>query len=164
MKRAHSVDVLNKTSGLAQPPRAGLSATPTFAQNFQTLLGRRKATEKVNEEELFAASLYDRIKGSYGESLAADFKSAFQLNMADKPRRERIGSAERAANETLAFFANSTKLSPEQIAALRDECFRAAQVDSHAGALWDSRGSAKDKTIAVVPFARAQRLIRERFS
>lgn len=164
MPRLRTTDFSHTLKGLAPRQPAARSTSPTFMQSFQSLLGKRSSTEKVNEEELFAATLYDRIKDGYGDSLAADFKTAFRLNMADKPRRERISSPERAANETLTFFANSTKLSREQVEALRSECFRAAQIDDKTDKLWDSEGSAQDRSIAVVSFGRAARLVRQRFS
>lgn len=164
MSRLRTTDFSHTLKGLAPRQPATRSTSPTFMQSFQSLLGKRSSTEKVNEEELFAATLYDRIKDGYGDSLAADFKTAFRLNMADKPKRERISSPERAANETLTFFANSTKLSQEEVEALRSECFRAAQIDDKTDKLWDSEGSAQDRSIAVVSFGRAARLVRRRFS
>jgi len=140
-------------------PRPSRSTEPTteFGKSLQALLGKRVQTSEVNEEELFAGAAYQLIKNRYGETVAGDFKSAFKLNLVDKPNTEKVSSDERAAKETLKFFVSSTLLTKEEAADIRQLATAAAQVDDK-DALWDSLGD----TRAVTSVSRGAGLVQKR--
>jgi hypothetical protein len=139
--------------------RAG-STRPTteFGRTLKDLLGKAAISGELNEEELFAATTYQLIANRFGEQTAKDFKSAFRLNMADKPKRERFASPERATNEALKFFVESTIMTQEEARGIKQLAFNAAQLDDNAGKLWDSWGN----TRAVTSFRRGQTLVQSR--
>lgn len=139
---------------------AEVRPTTEFGKTLQTLLGKISVKDGVNEEEFFAGAVYQLIKDNFGAEIAKDFKSTFKLNMADKPAKERVASAERATKESLKFFVNSTILSKEDADGIREAAFQAAQLDNNKKALWDSIG----KTKAVSSFSKVQTLGQTRLS
>ena len=136
------------------------SSTPTteFGRTLRDLLGNTFKPGEVNEEELFAATAHQLIKNRFGDSIAKDFRSAFKLNMADKPPTERFASAERATKESLKFFVDSTLMTREEAKQIRDLAFASAQLDDNLDAAWDSIGDTK----ATTSFRAGERLIQGR--
>lgn len=134
--------------------------TPTteFGKTFQRLTGQKDINAKVNEEELFAGTVYQLVKNRFGDSVAQDFRSAYRLNLVDKPATERVASAERAAKDTLKFFVSSTLMTKEEARDIRATAFEIAQMDDNKDALWDSIGDTK----AVVSADRGTRIIQQR--
>lgn len=156
LRQDDSVAALSSRSSRRKPSRV-TEPTTEFGKSLQTLLGKRVQTSEINEEELFAGAAYQLIKNRYGETIAGDFKSAFKLNLVDKPTSEKVSSDERAAKETLKFFVNSTLLTKEEAADIRQLATAAAQVDSN-DALWDSIGN----TRAVTSVSRGAGLVQKR--
>lgn len=144
----------------ARNPSPDVRATNQFGKTLQALLGKASLKDGVNEEEFFAGAVYQLIKDNFGAEIANDFKSTFKLNMADKPAKERVASAERATKESLRFFVNSTILSKEDAVGIREAAFQAAQLDNNKKALWDSIGTTK----AVSSFNKVQTLGQKRLS
>lgn len=140
----------NRTSN----PSRSVQPSTEFGKTLQSLLGKARVADDVNEEEFFAGAVYQIIKDNFGNSVANDFKSTFKLNMADKPLKERVASAERAAKESLKFFVNSTILTKEDANGIKNTACQVAQLDSKQQYLWDSLG----KTKAVTSFAKAEKL------
>jgi hypothetical protein len=134
--------------------------TPTteFGKTFQSLTGKKDINAKVNEEELFAGTVYQLVKNRFGDSVAQDFRSAYRLNLVDKPATERVASAERAAKDTLKFFVSSTLMTKEEARDIRTTAFEIAQMDDNKDALWDSIGDTK----SVVTADRGARIIQQR--
>jgi hypothetical protein len=136
------------------------SSTPTteFGRTLKDLFGKTANPGEVNEEELFAAAAHQLVKNKFGAQSAEDFKSAFRLNMVDKPKTERFSSPERAAKETLKFFVKATLLTKEEAKSIRSIAFEVAQLDDNKGKVWDSWG----ETRAVTSFRRGQELVQSR--
>lgn len=145
-------------SNRRRKPSKVTEPTTEFGKTFQSILGKKAASDKVNEEELFAGTVFQLVKNKYGDSFAEDFKSAFRLNLIDKPANEKFASAERATKETLKFFVSSTLMTKEDAAAIRQTAFDLAQIDDNKNALWDSYGDTK----AVVAADRGTTLIQQR--
>jgi hypothetical protein len=144
LRQEDTVDALRSRNGRRKPSRV-TEPTTEFGRSLQTLLGKRVQTSEVNEEELFAGAAYQLIKNRYGETVAGDFKSAFKLNLVDKPAGEKVSSDERATRETLKFFVNSTLLTKEEASDIRKLATAAAQLDDN-DALWDSLGDTRAVT------------------
>jgi len=136
------------------------STTPTteFGRTLRDLLGNGFKPNEVNEEELFAATTHQLIKNRFGDSIARDFKSAFKLNMADKPPTEKFASAERATKESLKFFVDSTLMTREEAKQIRDLAFASAQLDENIDVAWDSLGDTK----ATTSFINGEKLVQGR--
>ncbi len=135
-------------------------STPTteFGRSLKDLLGKTANAGEVNEEELFAASAHQLLKNRFGAQAAEDFKSAFRLNMVDKPKVERFSSPERAAKETLKFFVKATLLTKEEATNIRSLAFEVAQLDDNKSKVWDSWGH----TRAVTSFKKGQEMVQSR--
>lgn len=141
-----------------QKARGSNNPTTEFGRSLRDLLGRPAIAGQLNEEELFAATTYQLIANRFGEQTAKDFKSAFRLNMVDKPARERFASPERATKESLKFFVESTIMTREEARGIRELAFSAAQLDDDHTKVWDSWG----ETRAVTSFRRGQTLVQGR--
>jgi hypothetical protein len=136
------------------------SSQPTteFGRTLKDLFGKTAIPGQVNEEELFAAAAQQLIKNQLGAQSAQDFKSAFRLNMTDKPNSERYPSAERAAKETIKFFVKATLLTKEEARSIRSLAIEVSQLDDNKEKVWDSWG----ETRAVTSFRRGQELVQSR--
>jgi hypothetical protein len=156
-RRETAQDLLSVGNKRRKPSR---SSTPTtdFGRTLKDLLGNTFQPGQVNEEELFAATTHQLILNRYGASVAEDFKSAFRLNMADKPPSERFASAERATKESLKFFVNSTLMTREEAQQIRQLAFAASQLDDNLDVAWDSLGDTK----AITSFADGEKLVQGR--
>lgn len=156
VRQEDTVEALRSRNSRRKPSRV-TEPTTEFGKSLQALLGKRVQSSEVNEEELFAGAAYQLIKNRYGDTVAGDFKSAFKLNLVDKPEKEQVSSDERAARETLKFFVNSTLLSKEEASDIRQLATAAAQLDDN-NALWDSLGD----TRAVTAVERGARIVQQR--
>jgi hypothetical protein len=140
-----------------KPARTPAPATE-FGRTLKDLLGKTFKPNEVNEEELFAATAHQLIFNRYGSRAADDFKSAFKLNMADKPKTEKFPSAERAAKESLKFFVNSTLITKDEAREIRQLAFTTCQLDENLDVAWDGMGDTK----AVTSFSNGEKLIQGR--
>lgn len=148
--------VTSRNSMKSKPNR--IAPTTEFGESLKTLLGKTAIAREVSEEELFAASAHQLIKNRYGDQTAEDFKSAFRLNMADKPENEKHASAERSANEALKFFVRSSLMTKDEVKSIRDVAFEVAQLDDDRSKLWDNWGDSR----AVTSVKRGEVLVQKR--
>ncbi|MCB0311417.1 MAG: hypothetical protein KDD42_09290 [Bdellovibrionales bacterium] len=108
------------------------------------------AANNINEEELFASLLHERISTTKGAEAAEQFKSIFESKKQALTRPDGVVLVEDAANEALSAMVEQGALSAEEADKLYSDAFQAAQLDDNHTALYDSRGSATDPTIAVM--------------
>jgi hypothetical protein len=156
--RAEQPDGVVTTRKSTRIRKASSKPTTEFGRTLKDLFGKTAIPGQVNEEELFAAAAHQLIKNKFGAQSAEDFKSAFRLNMVDKPKTERFSSPERAAKETLRFFVKATLLTREEARSIRSLAFEVAQLDDNKEKVWDSWG----ETRAVTSFRRGQELVQSR--
>jgi len=133
-----------------------------FGKTLQSLLGKKQSDQKVSEEEIYAALILQQIKDKYGDQYTSDWKATYKLNAFDKPTQEKVASSERAANDSMKFFVESTLLTADEAKTIKDKAFSVAQLDDNKDKLWDHLGGGNDKTVAVTSFSNAQKLIQER--
>lgn len=157
IENRQAVEALSNRKGKRKPSKV-TEPTTEFGKTLENLMGKRDQTSEINEEELFAGTVYQLVKNRFGNDLAGDFKSAYKLNLVDKPLTERVSSAERATKDTLKFLVSSTLLSREDARAIRDTAFAAAQIDDNSDFLWDSIG----ETRAVTSIERGSRVVQKR--
>ena len=147
--------------GRRRPEPAPVEEPPNdFGSTLEDLLGNKYAKTKVSEEEIYAALILYQLKDKFGQQYYDDWKATFKLNAFDKPKNESFASAERAANDSMKFFTDSTLLTEDEAQAIKDKAFAMAQLDSNKGKLWDHAG----ETVAVSNFANAQRLMQARIN
>lgn len=150
----------NSGSRRRKPGRVEEPSTD-FGKTLQSLLGKKQGEQKVSEEEIYAAAILHQLK-TKGDQYTSDWKATYKLNAFDKPSKEKVASAERAANDSMKFFVESTLLTDDEAKAIKQKAFDMAQLDDKTGKLWDHIGGDKENTIAVTSFSNAQKLIQER--
>ncbi len=118
-----------------------------FAETLRSFLPAQ-AKNKVNEEELFASLLHERISTVKGQA-AADRYSEL-LNSYQESMRHADGyvPVEKAAKTALNDLEAEGMLTAEERSNIFDAAFASAQLDDNLSALYDGRGSAGDSTIA----------------
>ena len=152
-----AIEALTSRKGKRKPSKV-TEPTNEFGKTLQNLMGKRDQSSEINEEELFAGTVFQLVKNRFGDDLAGDFKSAYKLNLVDKPVTERVSSAERATKDTLEFLVRSTLISKADARSIRATAFAAAQIDDNSDFLWDSIG----ETRAVTSIERGTRLVQKR--
>jgi hypothetical protein len=150
--------VLNQSTEEQEAKDAGGSSAQTIADNahselvtfLNALIGGAEATS-VNEEQLFASIIYDRISSVKGESLANEYDALLETKMAEHTRADGFIYVEEAARAALKELESSGKLTTEEAETIHAQAFQAAQLDDNTSVLWDSRGT----TMSVAPTATA---------
>ncbi len=150
--------VLNQSSEDQDAQEAGGSsaqtateaAHPELVSFLNALIGGAEAAS-VNEEQLFASIIYDRISALKGEALAQEYDALLDTKMAEHTRADGFVYVEDAARAALKELESSGKLTTEEAETIHAQAFQAAQLDDTPSALWDSRGT----TMSVAPTATA---------
>ena len=128
------------------------TATEAVQSDFAAIMGEFLGADpasNVSEEDLFAAIIQERIKGLKGDEALAKFNEAFQAEKASRTRPDGFVPVEEAARAALGQLKQDGTLSAEEADKIHAEAFGAAQLDSDAEHLWDSRGGENDPTMAV---------------
>jgi polyhydroxyalkanoate synthesis regulator phasin len=120
-----------------------------FEGVLRSLLNPDQANN-INEEELFAALLQERIENLKGADLGAKYQQLLAENKSELTRADGYTPVEDAANNALQQLVEDGDLTEEEASSIRSEAFTAAQLDDNTSALYDSLGSGEDPTIAVM--------------
>ncbi len=126
-------------------------STEAAATGFEGLLRNIIAPEKnssINEEELFAALLQERIETKVSAEAAEAFETALKSNKKAMRRGDGYTPVEDAANAALEDLVEDGTLSVTDADEIKAQAFRAAQLDDNLTALYDGRGSGSDTTVA----------------
>ena len=107
------------------------------------------AANNVNEEELFAAVVRERVTALKGEEAGAKYGELFEEHKASMARGDGYVPVEKAAKAALRGLVEAEDLTSEEADKLYSESFSASQLDSNTNALFDGRGSGEDATVAV---------------
>lgn len=117
--------------------------TPTGSDDFlsklKAMLNPNQANS-INEEELFAALIQERISSLKGDEAGAQFKEAFEAEKQGLTRGDGYVNVEQAAENALSGMIEKGVITAEEGTQIRQESFRAAQLDSDHSNLFDSRG------------------------
>lgn len=122
-------------------------AGDAFASFMRTALGGAGKTE-VNEEELFAALIEERLNAASPEA-AETFRAEQTKYLNSLRRADGYVSVEEAAVKALESTVASGAIDLETAEQINGQAFAAAQLDDDASALFDSFGSENDSTVAV---------------
>jgi hypothetical protein len=116
---------------------------------------RADAENNVNEEDLFAAIVRERVKSKKGDEIAQEYEAALAAATQQVKRPNGVSSSEDATKEALRALRSSGKLSAEETDEIYSQAFAAAQLDGNADALFDGIGGGDDPTRAVASLEQA---------
>lgn len=152
------VQPLDKAKDSEQPVTSGdTKAQGTAADDFSIFMKRAlggTAKSEVNEEELFAALIEQRLEKSNPDAAESyrKYRSEFMTSMA-KP--DGYIPMEDVAKAALKSVVADGTLESDKAEMVNGEAFMAAQLDSNHDALYDGRGGPNDPTIATSETAAA---------
>ena len=135
-----------------------------FAKTFNQLLGYNSASQKVSEEEFFAAAIGQQIKDQFGDETFNDYKTALKIGMLDAAPGHTGPSAEFAAKKAVQYLVLTNKITSDDSRALRTSAFEIAQLDDNTSKLFDGNGGPNDATKAVAKFSKVQELLEQRMT
>lgn len=124
------------------------SVSPEFDSLMRGLL-KADGENNVNEEELFASLIVERISSLKGQSAADSFKTLLEKHKGQSMGTGGYCFVENAARGALKEYQASGALTPEEANSIHAQAFEAAQLDSNKTALFDSIGGPNDPTKAV---------------
>ena len=140
------------------------------ASEFEAILRsavRADQANQVNEEELFAGMVFERLKTTKGDEVAAQYSSALETQKGVLKKGDGYIPYEDAAKNALKSLRESGALTKEEADKTYSEAFDASQLDTNTDALFDGRGGAGDPTIALALLDSAlasSRLMIEKFT
>lgn len=129
------------------------SSTTEDSQDFSAQLSRLLSPDpanNINEEELYAALIEERLGASHGAEAAQAFADTFAAKKSEMARGDGYVPVEDAANAALQSLVAAGTVSADEAGAISDQAFKAAQLDDNLSALYDSRGHGDDPTIATM--------------
>ncbi len=140
------------TIDAAVSPIQELSPAPVAdTSSFDAILNQYLEIDKnnqVNEEQLFTALIGERIGNSKGSEIEREYNTL--LSAQEQYYPDGSLAAEDTARAALQGLVDSGSLTTEEAEKIHAQAFKAAQLDNNTTALYDSRGSRFDNTIAVM--------------
>jgi len=122
--------------------------------SFMNQVLRIGSDGQVNEEDLFAAIIEQRLQAQRDEA-AAHYRQKKDELMVSKRRGDGYIPVEEVANEALRSTADEGLIDATTAEQVKGAAFAAAQLDDNHNTLFDSRGSGSDPTIAVASLEQA---------
>ena len=127
-----------------------VTASGAFAKVLKGLLGSASAKE-VNEEEIFAGLVEERLKTAKNTDIAAQYHELLAKKQESMKTSKGYIPYEDAARVALMDMVKSGTLTVEEADQVHSDAFAAAQLDGNDSALYDSiGGSGSDLTKAVM--------------
>lgn len=140
-------------------PTTPTEGTNDFKDFLVKALGGASRTE-VNEEELFAALLEQKLTGHSAEAGAA-FKAEKDKLMVSMARADGYVPVEDVASAALKAVVAAGHIDRAAAEQINGAAFAGAQLDTNLTALYDGRGGPNDPTMAVAKMEEAMRLVDE---
>jgi hypothetical protein len=126
------------------------SASSDFATVLKSLLGSSSAKD-VNEEEIFAGLIEERLKTAKSSTVASQYHDLLTAKEQAMKTSSGYIPFEDAARSTLMDMVKSGTLTSAEADQVHSDAFAAAQLDGNANALYDSiGGTGNDLTKAVM--------------
>ncbi|MCI5066423.1 hypothetical protein MRY87_11925 [bacterium] len=129
-------------------PEGDTAPATAFDSQLRALLSSSGGSQ-VNEEELFAAVIEERLGATASASVAEDFNMRFEQHKEELTRGDGYINVEKAANRALQDMVSVGHITATQREEIYNQSFMAAQLDDNHDALYDGRGGAGDDSIAV---------------
>lgn len=114
--------------------------TSKLAPYLYELLGNANPAS-VNEEQLFAGIVHERLLAAKGEDAANAYDAALEKQMATHGRADGYVFMEDAARAALRDLEQQGILTLEEAETVHAQAFQASQLDSNKNALYDSYGT-----------------------
>jgi hypothetical protein len=154
--------LLNQNTGNTAPePKAAApaGAAPQESQSgLEAYLAKLTGSSKpvtVNEEQLFASILHNRIASSKGEGLAKQFDTLLTTKLTEHTRADGVVFVEDAARAVLREMAGSGQLTEAEAESFHGQAFQAAQLDDNTTALYDSLGATSSTAVTATAIEKA---------
>lgn len=128
-------------------PTEGSKNISDFESHLRQFLPSGAA--EINEEELYAGLLAERIAFLKSDEAASAYQEALGAAKSSHSRADGYVFVEDAANSAIDKLVADGTLSADEASQIKGQAFRAAQLDDNLSALYDGRGSSDDPTIAV---------------
>jgi hypothetical protein len=144
----NSITALNASA--AAPSTANLSTqtgstqSSSFEEMLNTIL-QADSNGQVNEEQLFAAVINERISTKKGEEAASAYRELFTSYQQELQWENGYVPVEQAAGKALEGLVEQGILMQSEAESINAQAFKAAQIDDKTDILYDSLGS----TVAV---------------
>ncbi len=138
----------------------GLSETGS--SNFQDILQSMLNPDqqgKVNEEQMFAAIINERLMTHVNEKAAEKYRELFAEYKVELQQNNGYIPVETAAEEALRGVADKGFISREQADDFYSEAFSAAQIDANHQFLYDSIGSTVAVTLVDLAIESAEKRV-----
>ncbi len=149
---AGAPEVANSPINSADPVAKKALTIKGILGEFDKLLKATLAPDKsnkVSEEELFAAVIRERLEALKGKDTAEQFTAALNAESAKLQGPDGFIPMEQAAINALKKLVTDKSLSEDEGSQVYSEAFAAAQLDDNKNALFDSRGGPGDPTMAM---------------
>lgn len=137
-------------SDTAADEQSKAEESSSFDELLRQILPVSDNAAEVNEEQLFAALIFERLNSSAGAEVANQFKDLLESKANSFRRSNGNTSYEDAARGALKELAKQGVISVEDADKVHSEAFQAAQLDTNTEALFDSIGGGNDATRAVM--------------
>ncbi len=132
------------------PEDNGFDNKTSLLSILNELIGPNRAAS-VNEEQLFASIIFERIEASKGEPVAREYQALLEEKMGENRLENGYIYVETAARDALAEMERNGNLTLEEAETIHAQAFQAAQLDNNTSALFDSFGT----TMSTAPAATA---------
>ncbi|MCC6933938.1 MAG: hypothetical protein IT292_11925 [Deltaproteobacteria bacterium] len=137
-------------SGKSDNMQPGIESYDDYAEAMKLVLAP-DAQGKINEEQLQHGIVYYMLN-KQDEKLGKEYLDTFE-NIVSSMSGE--ASPEDIVKASLKILVSNGKVSAEDAEKINGISFRAAQIDDNLTALYDSKGSESDNTIAALPMEEA---------
>lgn len=127
-------------SGTDNNDAAASTDTGRLAPFLYELLGGSRPAS-LNEEQLFAGIIRERVVAAKGEDAGNQYNAALEKHMVSSGRGDGYIFMEKAARAALQDLEEQGILTLEEAETIHAQAFQAAQLDSNKNALYDSRGA-----------------------
>ncbi len=120
------------------------NAQSEVSSSFQDILSQMLSVDsegQVNEEQVFAALINERLTSMKGSEAAQEFETRYQTEQKQYERADGYIFLEDAARAALKSMSDDGILTLEEAETIHGQAFQGAQLDGNKNALYDSIGS-----------------------
>lgn len=152
---------INET-GLLSSQLAPNTSQPVASDSFQATLNEMLSPDskgQVNEEQLFAALIKERLISMKGTEAAQEFETRYQAQQKEFQRPDGYIFLEDSARGALESMSDDKILTLEEAETIHGQAFQAAQFDENKNALYDSLGTTMAVTMVEMAIQSAESAI-----
>ena len=131
-------------NGLLSSQVTSDSTQSEVSSSFQDILNQMLTVDsegQVNEEQVFAALINERLTSLKGSETALEFEARYQTEQKEFERADGYIFLEDAAKAALESMSDDGILTLEEAETIHGQAFQGAQLDENTDTLYDSIGS-----------------------